>query len=209
MFVMIVGSGRLGLGLARAMSSRQDDVVIIDNGLDSTKLDDGFDGMIVDGDPMDLDVLEFAGIRNAALFLAVTADDNLNVFCVEAARTLYKVPKVLARIADPERESFFHNIGIETVCPTVSGINQVLEFVMEDRFSSLATNLDPTLICVHPLESWLGKPPSRIQVPDQMKIVGVLKHGRLMKPDGHEVIRVEDTLVVSRGKEKEGRIWIA
>ena len=208
MFVLIVGSGRLGIGLACAMSSRQDDVVIVDNGLDDGRLGDAFDGVIVDGDPMDLEVLEHAGIRNAALFIAVTADDNTNVFCVEAARTMFGVPKTLARIADPEREALFREIGLETVCPTVSGINQVLEFILEDRFSAFTTNLDPSLICVHPLGAWIGKPFSRIQVPDRMKVVGILKQGHLAKPNGHDVLHQDDTVVVSRGREREERIWI-
>ena len=191
MFVLIAGSGKLGIGLARAMSSRQDDVVI------------------VDGDPMDLDVLEKAGIRKAKLFIAVTADDNVNVFCVEAARTLFGVPKALARIADPDREAFFREAGLETVCPTISGINQVLEIILEDRFSAISTNLDPSIICVHPPEAWLGKPYSRIQVPDRMKIVGILKQGHLAKLSGRDVLRQEDTVVVSRGREREGRLWIA
>lgn len=209
MFVLIVGSGRLGIGLARAMSSRQDDVVIVDNGLDDGRIGEAFDGVIVDGDPMDLEVLELAGIRNAALFIAVTADDNVNVFCVQAAATLFGVPKALARVADPDRELFFREIGLQTVCPTVSGINQVLEFILDDRFSALATNLDPTLVCVHPLESWVGKPYSRVQVPDRMKIVGILKQGNLAKLGRNDVMHQEDTVVISREREKQRRIWIA
>jgi trk system potassium uptake protein TrkA len=209
MFVLIVGSGRLGIGLARAMSSRHDDVVIVDNGLDDGRMGEVFDGVIVDGDPMDLEVLELAGIRNAELFIAVAADDNVNVFCVEAATTLFGVPKSLARIADPDRELFFREIGMQTVCPTVSGINQVLEFILEDRFSALATNLDPSLICVHPLQSWVGKPCSSVQIPDRMKIVGILKHGNFTKLYPKEILRQEDTVVISREREKERRIWIA
>ena len=106
MFVLIAGSGRLGVGLARAMSSRQDDVVIVDFGLDQGHMGEGFDGVIVDGDPMDMEVLEMAGARNAALFIAATADDNVNIFCAQAARILFGVKEVLARIADPREGSF-------------------------------------------------------------------------------------------------------
>jgi trk system potassium uptake protein TrkA len=209
MFVLIVGSGRLGIGLAKAMASRRDDVVIVDNGLDSGRVGEGFDGIIVDGDPMDMDVLEEAGVRNAALFMAVTGDDNVNIFCAQAATMLFGVKTVLARIADPDKEAFYRGLGLKTVCPTVTGINQVLEIILEDRFSPVTASLDPSLACVHPLDAWVGKPFSKIQAPSQIRIVGVLKGGHLARFAGHDIVRREDTVVVAREKEKGGRLWIA
>lgn len=208
MFVLIVGSGRLGVGLARAMSSRQDDVVIVDSGLDSGRLGEGFDGLIVDGDPMDMEVLERAGAKNAALFIAVTADDNINIFCAQAAKILFGIKAALARIADPEREAFYRELGLNTVCPTVTGINQVLELILKDRFSSFTASIDPSLICVHPLESWVGIPFSKIKTPGKTKIVGLMKEGRLARVVGREIVRQGDTVVVARGKEQGSRLWI-
>jgi len=209
MFILIVGSGRLGVGLARAMSSRQDDVVIIDNDLDTARLGEGFDGLIVDGDPLDMEVLEKAGAKSAKLFLAVLADDNANIFCAQAAKTIFGISSVLARIADPEKEAFYRGMGLDTVCPTVTGINQVLELIMKDRFSSLSANLDPSLLCIYPPEGWVGLPFSKVRPPDRTKIVGVLKNGRIAKLSGRDIVQRDETLVVVRGKEGGGRLWIA
>lgn len=209
MFVLIAGSGRLGVGLARAMSSRQDDVVIVDSGLKQERLGEGFDGLIVDGDPMDMEVLERSGARNAALFIAATADDNVNICCAQAAKVLFGVKEVLARIADPEREAFYRELGMNTVCPTITGINQVLELILNDRFGILNASIDPAFLCVHPPETWLGVPFSRVKPPVKMKIVGVLKEGRLAKVAGKEIVRRNDTVIITRAKEKGGRLWIA
>ncbi len=208
MFVLIAGSGRLGVGLARALSSRQDDVVIVDNGLDSGHMGEGFDGLIMDGDPEDIEVLERAGAKNAALFIAVTADDNTNIFCAQAAKELFGVKAALARIADPEREAFYRESGLSTVCPTVTGINQVLELILKDRFNSLTANIDPSFICINPPDAWVGLPLSKIAPPGKTKIVGLLKDGHLAKFSGREIARQRDTIVVSRGKERGGRLWI-
>ena len=208
MFVLIAGSGRLGVGLARAMSSRQDDVVIVDRGLDSGHIGEGFDGLIVDGDPMDMEVLERAGAKNAALFIAVTTDDNTNIFCAQAAKELFGVKAALARIADPEREAFYRELGMNTVCPTVTGINQVLELIMKDRFNSLTANIDPSLICINPPDDWVGLPFSKIVPPGKTKIVGLMKGGRLSKFSGREIVRQGDTVVVSRGRERGEHLWI-
>lgn len=207
MFVLIAGSGRLGVGLAKAMSSRQDDVVIVDSGLNQGYLGEGFDGLIMDGDPMDMEVLERAGARSAALFIAATANDNVNIFCAQAAKVLFGVKEVLARIADPEREAFYRELGMNTVCPTVTGINQVLELVLKDRFSALSANIDPEFICIHPPKNWLGMPFLKVKAPGKMKIVGLMKEGRIAKIAGKEIVHQGDTLVIERGREKGGRLW--
>lgn len=209
MFVLIAGSGRLGIGLARAMSSRQDDVVIVDSGLKQERVGEGFDGLVVDGDPMDMEVLERSGARNAALFIAATADDNVNICCAQAAKVLFGVKEVLARIADPEREAFYRELGMNTVCPTITGINQVLELILNDRYDVLSASIDPAFLCVHPPETWLGMPFSSVKPPVKMKIVGLLKEGRLAKIAGKEIVRRNDTVIIARAKEKGGRLWIA
>jgi trk system potassium uptake protein TrkA len=198
MFVVIAGSGRLGVGLAQAMSTRQDDVVVIDEGLTASRLGENFDGVIVDGDPMDLDVLTLAGIGRADLFLAVTGNDNVNIFCAQAAHTCFGVREVLARIADPEKEAFYRKFGLDTVCPTITGINQVLEAVSKDRFSSIFAFVDPNMICVHPLEEWIGKKFSQIEISQSTKVAGLVRSGRFSKLFSKDAIRRDDTLLVAR-----------
>lgn len=208
MFVLIVGSGRLGVGLAKSMSSRKDDVVIVAENLDSNSLGEDFDGIAVDGDPMDLGVLETAGARKAALFIAVAADDNVNIFCAQAAKSIFGVKEALARIADPEKEAFYREQSLETVCPTVTGINQVLEHIVEERSSEIGASLDPSYLCVRAPDQWLGMPCSSVKAPGSMHIVGLMKDGHIVKAGRHEVVRRGDTIVLTRGHEVGGRLWI-
>lgn len=206
-FIMIIGSGRLGFGLARALSSRHDDVVIIDNGLDAGKFIDNFDGVIVDGDPMDMSVLERSGIKHADLFIAVTSDDNVNAVSAQAARRIYGVPKAVARIADPDSEAFYRGIGVDTVCPTITGVNQVLEMIQKERFSPLEKNLDHSLICIHPEQEWIGLPLSRISLPDNIYIVGLLRNGKVTHVARREVVRSNDTVVISKKPDRQELVW--
>lgn len=208
MYVLIVGSGRLGVGLAKSMSSRKDDVVIVAENLDSNNLGEDFDGIAVDGDPMDLQVLELAGARRAALFIAVAADDNVNIFCAQAAKNIFGVKEALARIADPEKEAFYRGQSLETVCPTVTGINQVLAHLSHDRSNEVGANLDPSCLCVKAPDQWLGMPCSSVRAPGSMRIVGLLKDGRIAKAGRREIVRRGDTIVLARGSETGGRLWI-
>jgi trk system potassium uptake protein TrkA len=208
MFVLIVGSGRLGVGLAKSMSSRKDDVVIVAENLDSNSLGEDFDGIAIDGDPMDLHTLELAGARKAALFIAVAADDNVNIFCAQAAKKIFGVKESLARIADPEKEAFYRGLSLETVCPTVTGINQVLEHITEERSDDLGASLDPSYLCVKAPDKWLGMPCSSVSAPGAMRIVGLVKDGHIAKAKRHDVVRRGDTIVLARGSENGGRLWI-
>ncbi|MGA7733553.1 MAG: NAD-binding protein, partial [Chloroflexia bacterium] len=70
------------------------------------------------GTGIDADVLKAAGIEEADAFAAVTNFDNTNIMAGQVAKEIFGVPNVLARIYDPGRESLYHELGLETVCPT-------------------------------------------------------------------------------------------
>jgi trk system potassium uptake protein TrkA len=209
MFVIIAGNGRLAVGLARSMSSRKDDVVIVDTGIDALSLGSDFDGIVVDGDPMDMETIKRAGIERCDLFIAATGDDNVNIACAEAATALFKVPKTLARIADPELEDFYRGLGLVTVCPTATGINQVLDMIAQDNFGHLDASLDSNMICVRPLKEWIGQSFTSILDNGETRVVGVVRNGRLSRVARGERIRQEDTVVVTRADTKRGSLWSA
>jgi len=209
MFVIIAGNGRLAVGLARSMSSRKDDVVIVDTGIDALSLGSDFDGIVVDGDPMDMETIKRAGIERCDLFIAATGDDNVNIACAEAATALFNVPKTLARIADPELEDFYRGLGLVTVCPTATGINQVLDMIAQDNFGHLDASLDSNMICVRPLKEWIGQSFTSILDNGETRVVGVVRNGRLSRVARGERIRQEDTVVVTRADTKRGSLWSA
>jgi K+ transport systems, NAD-binding component len=210
MFVIIVGSGRLAIGLACSMASRRDDVVIIDRGIDARKLGDSFDGVSVDGDPMDIETLEKVGARRCDLFIAVTGDDNVNAASAQAAKLLFNVPKVLARIADPPRESFFRELGLSTVCPTTTGINEVLDWLTSDRLQPWDVYMEPSIVCVQPKKEWIGKNFGAIDKSQGVKIVGVVRKGILTRIPSRDFVREGDTVIVSiRHKRGQRLLWNA
>jgi trk system potassium uptake protein TrkA len=133
MFVIIAGCGRLGAGLARVLSSQGHDVAVVGEDIDPRRLGGEFDGITVAGNPVDEEILDRAGARKADLFVAATADDRLNAMAAQIAREIFRVPSVLARISDPAMEAFYRELGLDTVCPTSTAINQVLDLIREAR----------------------------------------------------------------------------
>jgi trk system potassium uptake protein TrkA len=78
----------------------------------------GFSGFKITGDAAELEVLRQAKIDKADCLLAVTNQDNLNLMVAQVAKTVFQVPKVMARVYDPAREAVYGQFGIETISPT-------------------------------------------------------------------------------------------
>ena len=119
MKIVILGCGRVGARLATMLEADGHQVNIIDSDPRAfDRLPENFKGQTILGTGIDVDVLRAAGIESADAFAAVTNFDNTNIMACEVARELFGIRKVLARIYDPGRESVYHELGLETVCPT-------------------------------------------------------------------------------------------
>jgi trk system potassium uptake protein TrkA len=131
-YVVIVGCGRLGSTLANTLSELGDSVVIIDHNESSfARLSGEFSGFRLTGDAADLAVLREARMDRADVVLAATDRDNLNLFIAQAAKVLFGVDEVAARLWDPTREAVFDEFDITMISPTMLGAEAFLAFVQE------------------------------------------------------------------------------
>ena len=116
MHVVIAGCGRVGSQLAKSLSGDGHSVVVIDKDPRAFKrLGEDFTGKTAQGIVFDRQVLEDAGIRQAQAFVAVTSGDNSNVVCARTAKDRFGVPRVVARIYDPDRASIYERLGLTTI----------------------------------------------------------------------------------------------
>lgn len=119
MKIVILGCGRVGARLAVMMEEDGHDVSVIDaDPVALSHLPENFNGQVVLGTGIDVDVLKSAGIGHADAFAAVTNFDNTNIMACQVSKEIFGVKKVLARIYDPGREGLYHQLGLETICPT-------------------------------------------------------------------------------------------
>lgn len=197
MFIIVVGCGRLGSRLARNLSAQNHDVVVVADPAELKRLGNSFDGVTVSGIPIDEDVLKQAGIENAHAFVAVTADDNVNVMVAQIATEIFHVPLVLARITDPEREDFYKHLGLNTVCPTNTGINQIITLLQHQEFSPFAGYINSAVTCIKPIQDWIGIAVKDLNIPKDMKVVGVLKEDHSMSTDFQKQVDQSDTIILA------------
>lgn len=142
MYIVIIGCGRMGSTLARDLANEGHDIAIIDRDAERLNtLGSGFNGNRIKGVEYDADILHLAGIEYANVFLAMTPDDNINIAGAQIARDIFKVPRVIARISDPQKEFIYKKLNLETICPTQSGSYLVKSRIL-DTGANIIADLD-------------------------------------------------------------------
>nr|WP_058827901.1 cation:proton antiporter [Haloferax sp. Q22] len=115
MRVIIVGGGRVGRGLAERLEDRGENVVIVDKEEDAveTARNAGFSAH--QGDGTDTSVLQAAGIENAKIVAAATANDDANLLIAQLTNTNYDVETVIARVNTPGNVEAFEELGVRAI----------------------------------------------------------------------------------------------
>ncbi|MBR5342168.1 MAG: TrkA family potassium uptake protein [Erysipelotrichaceae bacterium] len=112
---IIIGAGRLGGTIARSLNDRSN-VVIIDKNKDKiSKLQD-YSGFVEVGDATDIQLLEKNGIKEADRFIAVTDDDNINIFLADLCVNVYDVPEVFIKLKDSRKRKLVDS-RVNCICP--------------------------------------------------------------------------------------------
>jgi trk system potassium uptake protein len=129
LFILIVGCGRVGSSVARAMLSEGHEVSCLDEDPEShARLEVGLDKGWED---LGGQFTVAAGIEKADAFIASTDGDNTNIIIAQIAQRRYEVPTVITRILDPLRAEWYERQGMHTVCPTRVAIDMLETAVRE------------------------------------------------------------------------------
>jgi trk system potassium uptake protein TrkA len=137
MFVLIVGSGRVGSAVARSMLQEGHQVSVLDEDAEALALlernqDQAWEdlgGQFTVGTALDIDALLEAGIEQADAFVAATDGDNTNLVIAQIAKRRFNVPTVVVRVLDPARAEWYSEQGLSTVCPTAVAIDMLQQAV--------------------------------------------------------------------------------
>ena len=127
MKIIICGCGKVGNKIAEILSQQKHELTVIDRDADAfRKLEAMTEAQFVSGNIIDQDVLVKAGIEQADVLLALTGDDNANLFSAQIAKELFKVKRVIIRVDEPVRaKAFAEELGLITICGTELIADQV------------------------------------------------------------------------------------
>ncbi|GAB4113816.1 MAG: TrkA family potassium uptake protein [Roseiflexaceae bacterium] len=185
MRLIIVGCGRVGALLATTMSAEGHDVIVVDRDPSAFKrLRRDFGGRTVIGVGFDRDVLRAAGIERADAFAAVTNGDNSNYIAASVARDTFRVPQVVARIYDPQREAIYRELGIRTISSTSWAVHTIKRILTQSEVEASAQFGNGEVVMTEvPISGRLvGRTPRDLTVPGEITPVVVVRRGRAFLP---------------------------
>jgi trk system potassium uptake protein len=130
MFVLIVGSGRVGSAVAKSMLADGHEVSVLDENPEAIALLnrgqqqswEDLGGSFTVGTALEIDALTEAGIDRADAFVASTDGDNTNLVIAQIAKRRFDISCVVVRVLDPGRARWYAEQGLQTVCPTQTAI---------------------------------------------------------------------------------------
>ncbi|MGZ8460650.1 MAG: potassium channel family protein, partial [Candidatus Deferrimicrobiaceae bacterium] len=130
MKIIVAGCGRVGSGLARALSLRHHAVTVVDaDPAAFERLGGNFPGRTVPGSAVDRETLVAAGVERADGIAAVTATDEANEICARMAMRDFRVPRVVARLYDPLKADKYRHLGVQTVTPVTWAVHRMADLL--------------------------------------------------------------------------------
>ena len=116
MYIVIIGAGRIGMGLARSQIATGQEVFLLDNDPARVEMLRTIFGSIARlGDGTNVTNLREAGVARAGLFIAATGNDAVNLASCQLARQVFNVPSTVAVVLDPENATLFETLGVDDV----------------------------------------------------------------------------------------------
>jgi trk system potassium uptake protein len=215
MFVIIVGGGKVGTYLARALLTQQHEVVVIEKQARKAEwMTSILDSNItVVGDGCDPLVLQQTGIARADVVVADTGDDEDNlVVCIIAKR--HSKARCIARVNNPKNKAVFESIDAKNPVVTISSTELILDMIDEHvnaRNYAIVTkldggNLELIKVSVSPSAPAEGKRIRNVGFPRSSIVVALEHAGELVIPDGDTIVSAGDRIMLMTRKETREEI---
>ena len=210
MYIIIIGGGRLGYYLVKALLDEDHEVLILEK--DATVCETivtEMGSICIRGDGCEVSTLAEVGTGRADMFIAVTGDDEDNLVACQIAKYKFHVPRTIARVRNPKNDIIFKKLGIDA---TVSGTNIILEHIKGEvpthPLTHLLTIRDKGLEIVEiriPADSAItGKTVRDLSLPPESILSLIIrKNCRPIVPKGNTMLQAEDQIIAVTTPDSE------
>ena len=207
MNIVIVGGGNVGITIAKKLISENHNITIIDNNKHVLKyLKKDLDALSIEGDAVNIEILKKVDIKKAALFLAVTNDDNTNILSCIIAK---KINQSLITVARIKNAYFYFNDNILSyedfsinmmIDPKLLSINKILTLIENNGAIEIVKYADNKvqLVGLKIDEDFehLGVPLKDIGNIDEdfnkVRIVAIYRNEKIIIPKGNNKLLTND-----------------
>ncbi len=201
MKVVIVGGGKIGLHLSRAMLEKRHSVTLIEKDkAECIYLANELGAEIICGDCTTLSILEAAGTREAECFIAVTGSDQDNIVAAQIAKEYLGARKVIAKANDPRNMETFRLLGIDFPVSSTDIITKLIEQEADLANMHLLASLSKGkgAICTMTLREdtlYDGVCLKDIKFPNGTLVVSVVRQDDLIIPNGLTALTSGDEVI--------------
>ena len=210
MFIIIVGGGKVGSYLTRALLNQNHEVVVVEkNEKKAKQLDTLIDRQAtMVGDGCDPFVLEAAGVARADVVVADTGDDEDNLVVVLLTKKKSQA-RCIARVNNPRNKQIFDSLDPNDPVTVISSTEIILDVLNEhvnaaSYSAALETmhlfgrgNLSLVRVSVPDGSPAAGKLISEISIPRNSVLVAIEREDQdeMVIPTGETQLKIGDRIV--------------
>jgi trk system potassium uptake protein len=209
MRVAIAGAGAVGRSIAKELLANDHEVLLIDNDPKAIKVYSVPTAEWLLADACEISSLDDANLDRYNVVIAATGDDKVNLVVSLLAKTEYAVPRVVARVNNPNNEWLFNESwGVDVAVSTP----RLLSALVEEAVSvgdlvrlmtfrqSAASLVELTMPADAPL---VGQRIASIEWPADTALVAILRDGRVIVPNDDDPLEAGDELLFVTSEDVE------
>jgi trk system potassium uptake protein TrkA len=209
-FILIVGGGKVGSNLTRALVNQGHEVVVVEKDDRKAKmLERLIDRQVtVVGDGCDPFVLEGAGVARADVVVADTGDDEDNLVVVLLTKKKSKA-RCIARVNNPANKLIFDSLDTEDPVTVISSTELILDVLNErvnaSKYRSMLEtmhlfgkgNMQLVKVAVPESSPVDGKCLAELNLPHNSVVVAIDRPTKDLEiPTGDTVLHAGDSMIV-------------
>jgi len=210
MYIIIIGGGKVGFYLAKALLNEGHEILVIERDAIRTEfINNELGSVAIRGDGSEVITLTEVGTGRANMFIAVTGDDDDNLVACQIAKHKFNVPRTIARISNPKNETIFKKLGIDV---TVSSTNIILEDIEEEVPTHPLTHLlnirekglEVVEVKIPPKSPTIGKKVKELSLPEGSTLTLIIRQQQKPKvPTANTILQAEDQIIAVTTPEAE------
>ena len=216
MYIVVVGGGRVGYYLTKALLAEGHEVLVIekDSGI-VEEIREELGSIGLHGDGCEAATLAEAGTERADMLVAVTGEDEDNLVACQLSKHKFNVPRTIARIRNPQNEKLFKMLGVDV---TISSTNVILEHIEQEvpthsltHLLSVEENQQELLeVRIPPEAATIGKQIGQLPVPPETKLALIIREGGIsLLPHSNVTIQEGDIIIALTSTRTEAQLRIA
>src|SRR5919109_4133521 len=209
MNVLISGGGRTGARLANLLINQNYKVRLIENRREllSYLHQELPTEVIYEGNPVDPSVLEAAGIREVHAVAAVTSNDSANLAVCYLGKTMFEVPRTIARVNNPNNAWLFNEkFHVDVALNAADVFAHLIEEEMSlgDMMTLFKIRRGSYSVVEEKVPEGakvIGIPLKDMDLAEHCVIAAIIRDGKMTLPRGDSTLQQDDEIIAVASPE--------